>query len=99
MRPWKILLAKPMSEGLIVSMLMFSFSWPLATLLSFFVWTVGGLEHPVAMCFSAIWAINSTLFFAVFTPTFAFATFKNLTRLADHVRQLEESSAASRQPS
>jgi hypothetical protein len=99
MRPWQILLAKPMSEGLMCAMLMFSFSWPMATLLSIFVWAVGGLEHPIALCFSTIWAITSTFVFAVFTPTLAFLTFKNLTRLADHVRQLEESGAASRQPS
>jgi hypothetical protein len=99
MRPTQTLLAKPMSEGLMCSMLLYSFSWPMATLLSFFVWTIGGLEHPVAPCFTAIWAFTSTIVFAIFTPTFAFATFKNLTRLADHVRQLEESGAASRQPS
>ena len=96
MRPRQILLAKPVSEALICSMLMFSFSWPMATLLSIFAWTIGGLEHPIALCFSAIWAITSTFVFAVLTPTFAFAAFKNLTRLADCVRQIEESRAVSR---
>jgi hypothetical protein len=90
MRPWQFLSAKPV-EGWKLATAVFFFSWGTATLLPLFlVRTPGAVEHWALWWLSANWAVASC---------FVFATFTNLTRLADRVRQLEESGASARQSS
>jgi len=98
MRPWKLLFTKP-SEGWEFATVVFSFSWGMVTLVPLFVfWTVAIKGSPsdwALLCWGLLWLCVN---WAVAT-TFVLWSFANLTRLADRVRQLEESGAASRQPS
>jgi hypothetical protein len=90
MRTWQFLSTKP-SEGWGFATSLFGFSWSMTTLTPLFIfWTPKGEANWAQLCLLATWIVSSC---------FVFGTFTNLTRLADRVRQLEETAGTSRQPS
>jgi hypothetical protein len=98
MRPWKFLFTKP-GEGWEFATVVFSFSWGMATLVPLvFFWTVLIKGTPSDWEFLSWGLLLLGVNWAV-ASTFVLASFANLTRLVDRMRQLEESGAASRQPS
>jgi hypothetical protein len=91
MRPWNFLSAKP-SEGWKFATSAFYFSWMITTISPLFIVRRPGepLESWQLCWLLANWAIAST---------FVLATFTNVIRLSDRVRQLEEAGATGHQPS
>jgi hypothetical protein len=93
MSPLQFFSVKP-GKGWALAMFVFSLSWLTITLVPLFVlWTVAVKGKPSdweLLWMVANWGVASCFVFAMFT---------NLTKLADRIRQLEESAAASRQAS